>query len=250
MKKYDLVIFGSTFYAAGICSAYKGSTLVVEPKTKPGYEFIDAYHPGSILEYTSISKEAKEFSDFLHLKKLTHDAYILRWTPYLSEMMLHTSADYLFLTDILNVRKSDEGYVVTIFNTMGKSEICAQRIIDTRATDLGSKTINFLTKGDAPLSENEDLKLIMEYEDYSIYERKINIDDDYPSARKKVVESFTYLKSLCDNISLVSIADEFYKRAAKAQTEISVGYLKCASSYYDNPIEAYDMGARKGEEIQ
>lgn len=250
MKKYDLVIFGATFYAAGICSAYKGSTLIIESKTKPGYEFIDAYHPGNVLEYTPVTKQGRAFVEYLKENNLFDDPYILRWTPYISKKLLQISGDCLLLTDLVSVKECDEGFVITIFNTMGKSEILAQRIIDTRTIELEAKTINLLLKGKTPSVCDRNTRCIMKYMDYSIYEINLNVDDDYPSARKKAVESFDYLRSLCEEISLVAIADEFYKKAKEAQKETAPGYIICASSYYDNPIEAYDMGAKKGEEIQ
>lgn len=250
MKKYDLVIFGSTFFAAGLCASCKGSKLIIESKTKPGYEFIDAYHPGNMIDYSPITKGGKEFLAYSDNNGLSRDSYILRWTPYLAKKIISSDVTHLFLTDIIDVREDMDGYVITVFNTMGKSEIFAKKIIDTRTTDYKIKTINFLTKGDAPLSEDKDLKLIMQYEDYSIYERKLSIDDDYPSARKKAVESFTYLKSLSDKIYLVAIADEFFKKATDRETELTKNYFICPSAYYDNPIEAYDMGAEKGEKIQ
>ena len=248
MKKYELVIFGFTFLSMGLCSAYKGNALIIEPKSKPGYEFIDAFHPGDVREYLPKTDEGKKFYAYLKENNLTDDTYILRWTPFVSGW-IETKADYLFLTDIINVKKWDDGYIITIFNSMGKSEIFAKNIIDTRATEYCFKTINFLTKGKNANPESHGISLISVFGEYSIYQVELSSDDDYPQARKKVIEAFGYLKSISSDISLVAIADEMYKKASFKSKEISSGYIKSPSSYYDNPVMAFDEGAGMGSEI-
>ena len=249
MKEYELVVFGSTFFAAGVASEYKKSILVIEPKTKPGYEFIDTFHSGSISEYHPETNQGRKFLEYLNDNNLTDDSYILRWTPYLSDVITKSSADYLLMTDILNVAKEDKGYIVTIFNSMGKSEIFAKKIIDTRADFVERKTINFLVKGNPVCKDREELKIIGRYNGLSFVETELSIDDDYPCARKKAVEGYLYLKSIYEDISLIAIADEMYKKSSCEEKEVSMGYIQCFSSFYDNCIEAFDMGAKKGAEI-
>ena len=249
MKKYNLVVFGSTFFSAGLSASYKGSILVIEPKTKPGYEFIDSFHTGNIREYSPITCEGKAFFEYLHKCNLTDNSYILNWTSYLAKVITQTSADYLLMTDILNVRNEEGGYVITVFNSMGKSEIFAEKIIDTRVHLYEKKTINFLVKGNVICKAGENVGIIAVYNDLYLAEVKLDRDDDYPQARKKAMEGFIYLKTLSEDISLVAIADEMYKKSSIEKKELYSGYIQCPSSFYDNGIEAYDMGAKTGGEI-
>ena len=233
MKKYDLVVFGLTFLAAGVASVYKGKTLIVESKTKPGYEFIDSFHSGKNYEIAMLTGAGKEFKSFLGDFGALPEKYIFSMTPYISKWIADKNINVLLMTNILGVKKDNDGYIITLFNSCGITEIFAKQIIDTRTDSYSLKTLNYLAK-----SEETD----RDGKEYLVCEVEVSAEIDYAAARKKVYSAF---EGECSH-KLVAVADEFYKKSDREESVSPEGYIKRYSSFYDNPLIAFDKGTQFG----
>ena len=242
MKKYDLVIFGLTFFGTGVATSYKGDTLIIESKTKPGYEFIDSFHTGKDFEKPMQTEAGKAFSKYMKGEN-AGVPHIYSKTPHISKWIADANINTLLFTNIIDVTKSSDGYVITLFNSYGKTKISAKQIIDTRTDSYIEKKLGFITLGGTVGEVLGESVCTAECDGYSLWE--LDAQADYKDARSRIYSMF---EEEC-SYSLVAVADEFYKKADVEGETSPEGYLKRYSTFYDNPIIAFDEGAKLGGEL-
>ena len=238
MEKYDLVIFGLTFFGTGVASVFKGKSLIIEPKSKPGYEFIDSFHMGTGYENSVQTDAGKEFSEMMLPME-----NVFSKTPYISKWIADKNINALLFTNVIDVAKNNDGYVITLFNSYGKTKISAKQIIDTRTDSYIEKKLGFITLGGTVGEVMGESVCTAECDGYSLWE--LDAQADYKDARSRIYSMF---EEEC-SYSLVAVADEFYKKADVEGETSPEGYLKRYSTFYDNPLIAFDEGAKLGGEL-
>ncbi|MGI6279526.1 MAG: hypothetical protein ACOYJS_03080 [Acutalibacteraceae bacterium] len=246
MRRYDLVIFGATFLGLGAAKASKGKTLIIEEKANPCGEFIDSFHSGSDYKAELITEEGRKFKAFFEDAGLCGNVFIPEWTAFVSSWICKNDIEVLLFTNVLKVEPEGEEYKITIFNSNGKSEIFAKRIIDTRTKSFVYKTLNAITYGGIFDSFHESIKVYPYNDKYSIAEFKMPDSFDYPAARKRVFELWATRPEEYKHILIAAVADLFYKKSDCEQTEVSKNYINAYSTYYANPFLAFDKGSALG----
>ncbi len=246
MKKCNTVIIGATFAAMGILDTHRSDTLVIENKAKPGYEYIDSFYCGDKWSFDETDKGS--FLTFLKGYGILDKPYCFDWTPYIAKWICDMGAEVLFFTNVIRVNESDDGYVLTIFNSCGKSDIFAKNVIDTRTKEYDSKSLGFITdsKIKAPASEISEKYV---GEDFCIYHYNLFSEDDYVTSREKIVSLIENTSVNKNHAHLIAIADEFYLKGERKRGVWDKNRKDIYSSSFDNPFVAYMEGKKIGAEI-
>lgn len=246
MKNYNTVIIGATFSAMGILDTHKSDTLVIENKAKPGYEYIDSFYCDNNKGFDETDKGS--FFTFLKDCDVSDKPYYFDLTPYVAKWLCDSGAKVLFFTQVMKMDKSEDGYVLTIFNSYGKSEIFAKNVIDTRTKEYDSKSLGFITDSKIAVSVPELSEKYIS-EDFCIYHYNLSSKDDYVTARRKIVSLIKNTQVNKNNAQLIAIADEFYLKGEKKKGMLDINYKEIYSSSFDNPFVAYNEGRKMGAEI-
>lgn len=250
MERYDLVILGATFLALGAAKAYGGKSLIIEEKTKPGFEFIDCFHNGDGYTQALKTDEGRRFRSFLEQYGLCERLYIPEWTPYVSKWICENDIPVLLFTKVLGVQREAGMYKLSVYNTGGRQALYANKILDTRTKAFSQKTLNAIVFGEHAESFSEDLSVLPCGGQTSIAEIKVPGDADYPSARAKVFSLWENRPEKYSNLVISAVADEFYKKPDRAYGKNTPHYKEVYSAYYANPFLAFDKGCEIGGDAQ
>ncbi len=249
MKKYDLILLGATFLSLGIADVYTGKTLIIDSKTKPGYEYIDAFHNFSLNNTRLNTQKGVDFAEYLNSFDLYSNVYIPEWTAYVSKWIYEKSMSILLLTDVLEVQKLDNRlFKVIIFNSNGRQELYTKQIVDTRTKSPNKKYLNALVCG-GNVDSFDSAMSVVNCCDISIIEVEIPIDYTYTRARERVVNLWQSRPAKYDMVKLAAIADVFYEEVNVDAVEVTAGYKEVYSTYYSNPLTAFDKGCKIGGEL-
>lgn len=149
---YRQIVVGSTFAGLGaLLSSRPGDSVLIESTATVGWEFIEAFDPARGWEDVGeLNAGALELRDELIARNILHDGrvHLPAIAPVLFKRLDTSGADYLFLTDILEVNAQSGGFEMVLSTRSGVRRIRAERIVDT--------TSGFLSRPDiAPRIERK-----------------------------------------------------------------------------------------------
>jgi len=242
VKKYDLILIGATFLSVGIAKAYKGKCLIIEPKAKPGYEFIDSFAVGENYDKELLTDEGRAFKNYFESEELCDNPFTPEWTAFLSNYICKNNIDILIFTNVLKVEQNDNSNKLTIFNSLGKGEILADRVIDTRTNSIAYKTLNAVVYGEEFYEFCDGIKEIYRKDLVRIVEFKMPASYDYPEARNAVYSIWKGRPEELNDTRLAAVADIFFEKSDVENKNISLGYDEIYSTYHANPFLAFDKG--------
>lgn len=248
-EKYDLVILGATFMSFGLAKAFKGKSLIIDEKAKPGFEFIDSYHKGADHESELITHEGKRFKDFFAKADLLKVFFIPEWTAFLSNWICKNNIPVLLFTNVLKIEDSYGMKELTIYNSNGKNKILAKRIIDTRTKTFTKKTLNAIIYGGAFESFDDCITVKHYNEKLTLAEFEMPASFDYPDARERIFNLWANRPEEYADIRIAAVADIFYKKADVKERQISENHSEIYSTYYPDPFVSFDKGCRIGEAL-
>lgn len=246
MENYDLVLIGSTFLAVGIAKGFKGKCLIIEPKGKPGYEFVDSFNMGSAYNKKCVTKACKEFKEHLKNHELFADLFVPEWTAFFSEYICKNNIDILLFTNVLKIENFENGKKLTIYNSLGKGEITAERVIDTRTNSFTYKTLNAVVYGDEFYPFAGGMTETYHRDNVRIVEFRIPNGYDYPQARDLVYSLWASRPEKLKDTRIAAVADIFFEKSDIENTTIDFCHSEMYSTYYENPILAFDKGVSIG----
>ncbi len=250
MIKFDTILLGATFYSAGYAAKSKEKCLVIERKTIVGSDFCACLKSNAPCE-----ADVDFVADFR--KKLT-DAeiissdggiHIVPCAMELARFYLEKEIDILLETEVINIKKIENGFLIKIFNRDGVSHIETKKIIDTegRYIDGGIRTLGaMLVSGTSVPSIPEDIGFIMKerYDSELLFHLYLNEDDDMVSAREKMRDVIEKT-SLLGDWKIASVSSEFAWHYEKTAFEtLDGGMLAVPSASYSDIIAAMEGGAR------
>ena len=245
MEFYDLVLIGASFFSLGAAYECKGRSLIIDSKAKPGYEFIDAFYNGEAYDRPIKTPKGRAFAQYFKQSGLLDTVYIPEWTPYLSRWICENEIDMLFFTSVLSVDKEGEYSKITLYNTMGKQEILARRIIDTRTEEFTEKQLNGLVCGGKVKAFGPSIK-VKEFEKISLVEFTVPENYSYTQARAHIFKIWEGRPEQYQSVKIAAIADQFFKRPALEKRVVSDSIWHYYSAFYDNPLLAFDKGCEIG----
>lgn len=246
MKKYDLVLIGATFLSVGIAKAYKGKCLIIEPKAKPGYEFIDSFAETTGYDKECVTEDGRNLKKYFCDEGLLDNPFIPEWTAFLSNYICKNNIDVLIFTSVLNIEQIENTNKLTIFNSLGKGEILADKVIDTRTNSFSYKTLNAVIYGDEFFAFDDALKEIYHKDLVRIIQVKIPNVYDYPEARNMVYSIWAKRPEELKETRLAAVADIFFEKSDIKSHPLCSGYDEIYSTYYENPFLAFDEGVSIG----
>lgn len=246
MEKYDLVVLGATFLSLGLVKGYKGKSLIIESKAKPGYEFIDAFYNGENYENKCETAEGKAFKEYFEKAELLKKAFIPEWTAFVSDYICKNNIPVLLFTNVLKIEDTDNCKKLTIFNSAGKSEILAEKIIDTRTNSFEFKTLNAVVYGDEIATFDSSMTVVYTDGKVHLIEFKIPNGYDYPEARNAVYTIWAKRPEKLRGTQIAAVADVFFEKSDIESFKIDEKHSELYSTYYENPFIAFDNGCKIG----
>lgn len=254
-KVYDTVVFGLTYLGCGFCSAKPENTLILEEKGLPGYEFSDSFNQRPPYNGEILTREGKEFYSVLQAMSAVNDegqVYLGACVHGLAKIMQEKNIDCRFFTKVTEIKKEEDLYQITIFNTEGFSTVCAKRIVDTTSGGvwghmteaLGmSKTLNIVVENSGsetffrnPLSGDET------------YFYPVENDRGYKGIREEINRFWRENGLLDKGVKIIAIANSFACQNKIASLK-GDGYDYFPSTAAKNPIHAFDIGAKEGSQL-
>lgn len=225
---YDIAIFGATFAGAGILKAYKGKCVVIEKNTLCGYEFINALKKGVNTEEKPVTEEGKAFYKEIRNKSVLEFSMPLH--------RIFENKNIKLATMVSDIEKTEEGFLIRLFNNGGFEEIRAKKIVDTicHSDMIISKTLNALVQTDKELEESG-------INGRKIFKCQLDSADDFITARLKLK------KELEKGMMADYIASEF--DVCTEENILKKGEITYLTSVsYKNPYLAFDAGCKLAKE--
>lgn len=244
--EYDLIILGATFLSLGAAKAFNGKCLIIDEKTKPGYEFIDAFKNGN--NYSRKYLRSEEIKSFFEEKALLENVFIPGWTTHICKWIGENNLSFLLMTNVISVEKEEGRFKLLIHNVNGRSVIYTKKLLDTRIKKADRKFLNAVVSNKEGIDYNLCENLVKINETTAIFEFEVPSCTSYIEARQSLYEAFKNRKD--KKLKIAAIADCFYETENDFERKIDENYLHCSSSSFENPFAAFDYGFKIGEEMK
>lgn len=261
MKHIPQLIVGATFAGLGFASETRLETLVVEPFSQPGREFISSYRPGDrwprmarteaggrLLEQLE-RRHALDAADRLHLPAVL---------PILCRWIEEHELQLLLMTQIVRIVPHPDGYEVTLAHASGLETLLAGSILDTTSDGLPQagasrpgavhKRINAMLHHPGPAASlpepfDERVSLVQgRFGSEVVASFELASDDDWLTARQKLYAVWRDRPAAWQPWTIAAIADTFEQRVEQGPTAIRPNWTRLPSCAYANLLEALDEG--------
>lgn len=245
---YDVIVLGATFLGAGIAEAVGDRCLVIERRPQAGYEFINSLKFGHNYEKSLKTATAKSLlQNFEQNGAFNGDRICLfECAPHFYSRLLNKNI--LLNTEIITIEQSNDTFTVTTHGVSGYRVHQAKTVIDTRSLPemTTDKYLNFIVNTDNNSTLPDGLTTEnFGYECDTVIKCKVDLCDDFKTARKKVFDIATTLKGF----KVVMVADEFEYVFKTIETAKSKGIKSLPSQSFENPLLAFDAGVILGGEL-
>ena len=253
-KWYDYLLIGATFWSVGFAQAAKGSCCIVEPRTRVGYEFIDAFQIEQ-QDVLCVTEEGRAFQTELKRRGIIRDGALAlqqACAPMLCHTLKESGVDILFTAEVTEIVQTDQGYQASLFTPSGILPMRAGYVADTTARSVHArkhqtrKWINAMLYADCRDVESyDDWYQITpgEREEIAYLRVPVSVDATWDEARTALFTLLRRREPPLRGYRLISIASAFSYEYDAAQWE-SVR----PSDSYSCFLEAFDQGAQAGKE--
>ena len=245
---YDVIVLGATFLGAGIAEAVGDRCLVIERRPQAGYEFINSLKFGCDYEKPLKSSAAKSLlQNFEQNGAFNGDRICLfECAPHFYSRLLNKNI--LLNTEIITVEQNGDVFTVTTHGVSGYRIHQAKTVIDTRPSPqlTTAKYLNFIVNTDNNATLPDGLTVEkFGYECDTVIKCKVDLNDDFLVARKKVFDVATTLKGF----KVAMVADEFEYVFKTIDNKKVNGIIALPSQSFANPLLAFDEGVIIGGEL-
>ena len=270
---YPLFICGATAVALGIASQNTDKAFIVERTGLVAKEFIDCYNPGA-LEWKALSPLGVNLKKELKQRNILDEAgrvHIPAVASVLFKLIQDTGVNILLVTEIVEIKKTEELYEITLYNNSGFQKVTADKIIDTTSIEgtnkkkkeeyICSKSINAILHSKDEETFNFNHPDINSNEKVSyqqgrftkevILKYRLSLEDHWITARHKIHSYWQNRPSFLDKWQIASIASTFeVVLKEKVNCEIDDKWKWMPSSGYSNLLEAFEAGIVYGDELK
>lgn len=246
-KQYKTLIIGSTFYGVSRLMQSPDNCLLVDKGMLIGSEFCDSLNEriasDADLKSDFARKFAKDLKDRGYMDGEGH-IYPAPSVFLLADYLNKADCNVMLGTEVLDIKKVQLGYEVTLFNSDGKTVIHTEKIIDTTCdrneADTYAKSINFVVYNPSDfLMENITYNPLS---DLYIYKFPVDKEDSYFDAKKKLYDFWqTNAKKVTDS-RIVHIATTFAYDMPLTKEEVDSGYMCIPSVGFGDILSAIDAG--------
>lgn len=246
--EYEAIVLGATFTGVAIAEALGERCLIIERRPQAGYEFINSLKFGSDYDKTLKSDAAKSLlKSFEQNNAFNNDRICLfECVPHFYSLLLNKNV--LLNTEIVSIEHHSNLLTVTTHGVSGYRVHKAKSIIDTRALPdaVTYKFLNFIVNTDRDINLPEGLNTeSFGYECDTVIKCKLDLIDDYKTARRKVFDIATSLEGY--KVAMVADEFEYVFKDKTLKTENGITFLPSQS--FANPLLAFDAGVILGGEL-
>ena len=246
--EYDVIVLGATFLGAGIAQVLGDKCLIIERRPQAGYEFFNSLKFGSGYEKALKTTAAKSLlNDFEQNGAFNGDRICLfECAPKFYSHLL--DKNILLNTEIISIEHEGDTFTVTTHGVSGYRVHKAKAIIDTRPSPrfTTAKYLNFIVNTDNNATLPDGLTVEkFGYECDTVIKCKVDLNDDFLVARKKVFDVATTLKGF----KVAMVADEFEYVFKTIDNKKVNGIIALPSQSFANPLLAFDEGVIIGGEL-
>ncbi len=256
---YQTAILGATFYGIAAALSEPG-TIIIERSGSIGNDFVASLNekPPRMLDIKS--PLGLDFKQNLEARGLTDGSGAVYSGPALyvvSDYLKKANTELLLLTEVVEIKKAKDYYILTVYNNEGFSRINARTILDTTATgvlhDCGgrvsrSKKLGVLVKtGMSPTAHDPSGSSKCEMlhnpiSGLSTLHIPLNGEDGWIEARKKL-HSFWKAEGLEQSGARIAfVATEFAYNIAETMKKIMDEWFWIPSCSFGNLLDAFDQG--------
>ena len=256
------MLVGATMAALGAALESPAEVTVIERSAAPAPEFAGAFYPGECRgnEGTCPDKCADLRRELTERNVLADGRYhVPALVPVLFRRIKEAELHCLFWTDIVDIKPSanGDGYAVSFFNASGLQCGEFKRIVDTTAVPRGweaprrwsEKRIWAILQGSAP-AEAEDVEregILFRpgrFESESYFGVELKAEDDWPVARRILIDAWRSRPPQLADTRIASIATEFQYCSPAEPAEVGPGLTHLPSAGFPDPLEAFGAGCR------
>lgn len=252
---YPVIVLGSTFAGLGAAYANKENTLVIDRSALVGYEFINSYRPGEAWNDVALSGEGMGLKEELLQRNILSEqgkVHIPAVAPVLYNRIKEDGLHVLFLTDIVEICSTGDGYELQVYNTSGFRKIKTDRIVDTRADNIPQQLIKGKSIHAMLHCEDENVPLPGNNEQAEFLEGKqkgevilrffLDAKDDWASARAKLHRFWMNRPEEWKSWVIAAVASTFDIAVEKGPGMVDENWCWLPSSAYSNPLAAFEAG--------
>lgn len=254
-KNYDLLIFGSTFTSLGACFSNNNNSLIIERSSQVGYEFINSFNQGTNWNLELHDEKTHDLKKGLLERGILDcngNIHIPALAPFLYSMIKSNKIPLLLMTEIVDIKRYADGFIVDVFNASGLISYKTKKILDTRtATSIvRKKSINaiiscFDDEYIRPLEWCDKIELVKgklnrEY----ILKLQIDKDKNWTEARKELHDLWIARPDEFKNWTISAVADRFEIAVEKENICFDKEYSIIPSTAFQNPLESFEAGIR------
>ncbi len=254
-KHYSILAVGGTLTALGLASKDSESVIILERSASIGSEYINAHAPGKNWDKTKLSHYGLGLKKELIERNILAEghAHIPALSPVLLNRIKNEKLNVLFWTELVEIKQNGNVFEATLFNASGLHKITVEKIIDTTSERLsapGTKTINaksinaLLYCGEkCPRPLLKEMKIQRgRFASEKYLKVPVKIEDNWPAARKKLLESWQARPKEIESWKMASTASAFSYESTKGPFEVAKNWTHLPSSGYTNPLESLEAG--------
>jgi hypothetical protein len=265
---YPLLVCGATFAGLGAALAANMPTLVVERSAGVGQEFIETFNPGAV-DAKLAGLQLSPFEQSLHAELVERSLMEPGGGPVhlpgvhavLCKRIQDADLKVLFLTEIVEVKTSGEGFEVTLYNVSGFQTIRVDQIIDTTSRRFSQPDRLYAPVGgkrlsahlSAALSEQEAMPIVQPVDEQAqivqgrfpserILAFTVDAGADWPAARHSLQE---YWRARPDSLApwtIAAVASTFGLDVPQGPQRLAAHWTWLPSENSLHPLEAFNQG--------
>lgn len=266
MRYYKNIIIGATAFGIGkACSLNSNSTLLIESGMICAHEFTASYKTGTICNLTSLSAYSEKLVSKAKACNLLYNGKLSlpSVSGILAEMLLESQADVMLNTEISDIKKSDNGFLVTVFSKDGFETVFSENILDTSSKgtlhSYGEK-LPYIVEYAAAVTKtaNTDIDSSAKYSDAVLEQCRFDseyifsvsaVKEDYIASRKKLHSIWQkYTENLLCDFELDMTASEFKYSLPESFKEgysvnVTENFIFSPSCAFNNILSAFEKGS-------
>ena len=251
--KYKTAVIGGTMTALGAALALKDDYIIIEKGAVPGFEFAHAFKAGKNWDMTPVAERGASLKAELEKRNILENGRvsIAAIPPVIFNMIKNEKLNFLFWTEIPEITKKGKYWEIKLFNASGLNTILAENILDTAsggvfgkfASSLKMKKINAVLNGTGEFTVSENAEIVdCRFPSEKIFSVSLDMSADWPSARKKLFNTFIYGHQRNKEWRIAATAFTFDYSSEKGPFIADEKWTYLPSTGYDNPLAAFDAG--------
>ncbi|WP_282936202.1 hypothetical protein [Paenibacillus sp. RC67] len=266
---YQLLVCGATCAGLGAALAAKLPVIVVERSAGVGQEFIETFNPGSFEAMDDLRVSPLEQS--LHAELIERSLMEPGGGPVhlpgvhsvLCKRIQDAGLKVLFLTEIIEITPTGDGFEVTLYNVSGFQTIRVDRILDTTSCRFSRPDQHYAPVNrkiirahlSAGISGNETTPIVQPLDEQAqilqgrfpserILALTVDTGTDWPAARHSLQEYWRARPASLALWTIAAVASTFGEQVPQGPIELAAHWIWLPSESSPHPLLAFRQGCQ------